>query len=312
MADEAYSHRPVMLSEAVDALAVAADGTYMDLTYGRGGHASAIMDRLGPGGRLIVMDRDPEACADAERRFGADRRVCIRRGSFAALGAVAAALGISGRVNGVLIDLGVSSAQLDDPRRGFSFRQDGPLDMRMDPEAGRSAADWLAEAPEADIARVLRDYGEERYARRIARAIVAERRERPIRTTLQLQAIVARANPAWEPGKDPATRSFQAIRIHVNGELQALAECLDSVLDVLAPGGRLAVISFHSLEDRLVKRFIRRHARGDEFPPGLPVPDSARRPRLRPLGAAVHPSEVEVDANPRARSAVLRAAERLQ
>lgn len=312
MVDAAYTHRPVLLSEAVDALAVVADGIYMDLTYGRGGHAARIADRLGPNGRLIVMDRDPEAIADAGRRFGGDARVVVRRGSFAGFDVAAAALGVTGKVNGVLVDLGVSSAQLDDPRRGFSFRQDGPLDMRMDPDTGQSAADWLAEAPESEIARVLREYGEEKHARRMARAIVAERAVHPLVSTLQLQAVIARANPSWEPGKDPATRAFQAIRIHVNGELEALGVFLDRVIDVLAPGGRLAVIAFHSLEDRMVKRFIRRHARGDELPPDLPVPDSARRPRLRAIGAALQPSEEEVAANPRARSAVLRVAERLQ
>lgn len=312
MADEAFSHRPVMLSEAVDALAVVPDGTYMDLTYGRGGHSSRIAAGLGPQGRLFVMDRDPAAIADARQRFGTDARVHVRHGSFAEFGAAAAAWGISGQVNGVLIDLGVSSAQIDDPRRGFSFKQDGPLDMRMDPESGQSAADWLAAAPESEIARVLHEYGEERHSRRIARAIATARRERPLRTTLELQAVVARANPAWEVGKDPATRAFQAIRIHVNGELQALASCLDAMTDVLAPGGRMAVISFHSLEDRMVKRYIRRQSRGDELPAGLPVPDSARRPRLRPVGAAVQPSAAEVAENPRARSAVLRVAERLQ
>ena len=284
----------------------------MNLTYGRGGHSSRIAAALGPHGRLYAMDRDPAAIAAAGQRFGADARIHIRHGSFADLGAAASAWGIAGRVNGVLIDLGVSSAQIDDPRRGFSFKQDGPLDMRMDPASGQSAADWLAMAPEAEIARVLHEYGEERYGRRIARAIVTARRERPLRTTLELQAVVARANPAWEQGKDPATRAFQAIRIHVNGELQALASCLDAMIDVLAPGGRMAAISFHSLEDRMVKRYIRRQSRGDELPPGLPVLDSARRPRLRPVGAAVQPSAAEVAETPRARSAILRVAERLQ
>jgi 16S rRNA (cytosine1402-N4)-methyltransferase len=310
MAEQPYSHRPVMLSEALDALAPAPGGLCMDLTFGRGGHAAALLERLGPGGRLVVMDRDPEAIAVARQRFGDDRRVSVRRGSFAGVGGVAAELGISGRVTGVLIDLGVSSAQLDDPRRGFSFRQDGPLDMRMDPDTGQSAADWLARAPQEEIMRVLREYGEERYAGRIARAIVAAREAEPIRTTGRLRAIVARASPGREPGKDPATRAFQAIRIQVNGELEALAACLDQVVDLLAPGGRLAVISFHSLEDRIVKRFIRRQARGEELPKGLPVRHAAQPPRLRALGRAIHPSDEEVAANPRARSAVLRVAER--
>ncbi|MDR2877489.1 MAG: 16S rRNA (cytosine(1402)-N(4))-methyltransferase RsmH [Chromatiales bacterium] len=312
MADAAYTHRPVLLSEAVDALDVRADGIYMDLTYGRGGHAGLIASRLGPRGRLVVMDRDPEAIANAELRFGDDTRVVIERGSFVGFDVAAAALGITGKVNGVLVDLGVSSAQLDDPRRGFSFRQDGPLDMRMDPGTGQSAADWLAQAPESEISRVLWEYGEEKHARRMARAIVGERAVRPFLTTMHLQEVIARANPAWEQGKDPATRAFQAIRIHINGELEALGVFLDRIIDVLAPGGRLVVISFHSLEDRMVKRFIRKQARGDDLPPDLPVPDSARRPRLRAIGAAMQPSQEEVQANPRARSAVLRVAERLQ
>lgn len=311
MAEEAYSHRPVMLSEAVDALAVTAHGIYMDLTFGRGGHSAAILQRLGPDGRLVVMDRDPEAITVARQRFGADPRVTIRHGSFAGAAYVAAELGIAGRVNGVLVDLGVSSAQLDDPRRGFGFRHEGPLDMRMDPASGVSAAEWLAGASEAEIARVVREYGEERYARRVARAIVAARQERPITGTLQLREIVARAIPGREPGKDPATRTFQAIRIQVNGELEALRMCLEGIIDVLAPCARLVVISFHSLEDRIVKRFIRREARGDVLPPGLPVPDSARKPRLRALGRAVRPGAAEIAENPRARSAVLRVAERV-
>jgi 16S rRNA (cytosine1402-N4)-methyltransferase len=312
MAEEAELHRPVLLSEALEALAVVTGGVCMDLTYGRGGHAAAILERLGPAGRLVVMDQDPEAIAAAQERFGADARVTIRHGSFAGAATVAAELGLAGRVNSVLMDLGVSSTQLDDPRRGFSFMRDGPLDMRMNPGAGVSAAGWLAHARETEIAHVLREYGEERYAKRIARAIVIERLEQPILTTGHLRAVVARANPSREPGKDPATRTFQAIRIHINHELEALGQCLDSMPDLLAPGGRLAVISFHSLEDRIVKRFIRRHARGDEFPRGLPVRDAARRPRLRAVGKAIHPGSAEIDRNPRARSAVLRVAEKLQ
>jgi 16S rRNA (cytosine1402-N4)-methyltransferase len=310
MAEQLYLHRPVMLSEVLDALAPAPHGVYMDLTYGRGGHAAALLDRLGLQGRLIVMDRDPEAIAAARQRFGHDHRVTVRHGSFAGVGAVARDLGISERVMGVLIDLGVSSAQLDDPRRGFSFRHDGPLDMRMDPESGQSAAQWLARASQEEISRVLKEYGEERHTGRIARAIVAERAREPILTTGRLQAIVARANPSREPGKDPATRVFQAIRIHINHELEALSDCLEQVPAVLAPGGRLAVISFHSLEDRIVKRFIRRQARGEQLPKELPVRHAAQRPRLRAIGRAAHPSAAEIAANPRARSAVLRVAEK--
>lgn len=311
MAEDAI-HRPVMLLEAIEALAIVPDGIYMDLTYGRGGHSGAIVERLGAQGRLIVMDRDPEAIADAGRRFGSDPRVQIRRGSFGTCAAVAVALGVAGSVNGVLVDLGVSSAQLDDPGRGFSFRRDGPLDMRMDPDTGQSAAEWLASASEREITQVLREYGEERHARRIARAIIEERAEHPLTRTGQLQSLIARVVPERDPGRDPATRSFQAIRIHVNRELDEIERLLDGVIDVLAPGGRFVAIAFHSLEDRLIKRFIRKHARGDELPVDLPVPDSARQPRLRALGKPVYPSAAEVESNPRARSAVMRAAEKLQ
>jgi 16S rRNA (cytosine1402-N4)-methyltransferase len=301
----------VLLAEVIDALAIAANGVYMDLTYGRGGHAGAILDRLDAHGRLVLMDKDPAAIRSAQQRFGLDDRVAIRAGSYAGAGRVAEELGIRGRVNGVLLDLGVSSAQLDDPARGFSFRHDGPLDMRMDPATGEGAADWLARVPEPELVRVLREYGEERFAARIARAIVVERRVHPIRTTGQLRAIIAAANPAWEPGKDPATRAFQAIRIQVNRELDELRQCLDQLVGLLAPGGRLAIISFHSLEDRMVKRFIRQETRGDPFPAALPVPDAVRKPHLRAVDGAVHAGAAEIADNPRARSAVLRVAQRL-
>lgn len=307
-----YSHRPVLLAEVIDALAVVSDGVYMDLTFGRGGHASAILARLGADGRLLVMDKDPAAIRAARERFGQDDRVTILHGSYTGAATAAEARGLSGRMNGILMDLGVSSAQLDDPRRGFSFRHDGPLDMRMDPASGESAAEWLARVSERELARVLREYGEERFAARIARAITAERRLQAIDTTAQLRAIVAAAHPAWEPGKDPATRTFQAIRIQVNHELEDLRLCLDRLVPLLAPGGRLAIISFHSLEDRMVKRFIRDESRGDPYPSGLPVPEAMLQPRLRPVGGAIHPGAEEVADNPRARSAVLRVAERLQ
>lgn len=307
-----YSHRPVLPAEVIDALAIVSGGIYMDLTYGRGGHAGAILDRLDAHGRLIVLDKDPAAIRAAQQRLAQDARVHIQAGSYAGAAAVADTLGLHGHVNGVLMDLGVSSAQLDDPGRGFSFRHDGPLDMRMDPAAGESAAEWLARVPEQELVRVLREYGEERYAGRIARAVMAERGVSPIRTTGRLRAIIAAANPAWEPGKDPATRTFQAIRIYINHELDELRACLDTLIDLLAPGGRLAIISFHSLEDRIVKRFIRDQSRGDAFPIGVPIPDAMRRPQLRAVGGAVQPGDAEVAANPRARSAVLRVAERLQ
>jgi 16S rRNA (cytosine1402-N4)-methyltransferase len=303
-------HRPVLLAEALVALQVRPEGTYVDGTFGRGGHSRAILDRLGPGGRLLAMDRDPSAVA-----VGAgigNGRFTIERGSFATMGAMLEQHGVAGAVDGILLDLGVSSPQLDDPARGFSFLHDGPLDMRMDPDAGRPAADWLAEADAEEIAGVLWRLGEERYSRRIARAIVIARDETPLRTTGQLAALVAGAVPRREPGKHPATRTFQAIRIHVNGELDALGDGLEATVPALAPGGRIAVISFHSLEDRIVKRFFRDHSRPrDDLPPELPVRGVGRPAQLRLVGKPVRPGAAEIDANPRARSAVLRVAERL-
>lgn len=301
----------MLCDEVLAALAVRADGIYIDGTFGRGGHAGAILAQLGPQGRLLGLDKDPQALDEARRRFGADERFEIERDSFAQLGKHVANRGWQGKVNGILLDLGVSSPQLDDAERGFSFRRDGALDMRMNPDEGQSAAQWLARAGEGEIADVLHHYGEERYARRIARAIVAARAEGPITRTAQLAEIIRAAHPRWEPGKDPATRSFQAIRIYINRELDDLQACLPQAVAALAPGGRLAVISFHSLEDRRVKRFFRDEAKGDSFPPDLPVPQSALSPRLRLVGKAIRAAEAEVAANPRARSAVLRVAERL-
>lgn len=312
---EDFVHRPVLFEEVLAALAIRPDGIYVDGTFGRGGHASAILERLGPEGRLIAIDKDPQAVAAAKARFGADPRFTIAQGSFTQLGHLVKEREqqlAAGGVDGVLLDLGVSSPQLDDPQRGFSFRHDGDLDMRMDPSTGQSAAEWLAHAEEYDIRRVLREYGEEKFAKRIAYAIVHTREETPITTTSQLAALIAEASPVHERGKDPATRSFQAIRIFINGELDDLKQCLPQALEVLKPGGRLAVISFHSLEDRIVKRFLRKEARGDEFPPDLPIPQSALSPRIRLVGKAIRASAQEIAANPRARSAVLRVAERLQ
>ncbi len=306
----AQGHRPVLLAESLAALAVDPTGIYMDGTFGRGGHSREILARLGPDGRLFALDKDPAAVLSGREQFGQDRRFSINQGSFAMLAELAHEKGVSGRVNGVLLDLGVSSPQLDDPTRGFSFLQDGPLDMRMDPNSGVSAADWLAKAGAAEIARVLKDYGEERFAKRIAAAIVEARAEAPIVSTGRLAEIVTRANPKWERDKHPATRSFQAIRIFVNQELDELRQALERLLPVLAPGGRLAVISFHSLEDRIVKRYLREQSRGDDFPPGLPVTSDRLRPRLRLLGKAQRASPAELAENPRARSAVLRVAER--
>ena len=308
---ESPVHETVLLDEAVSALITDADGLYVDGTFGRGGHSRLILQRLGSGGRLLGIDKDPQAFAAGQQLAAADRRFSIARGSFADVATLLKQQYGECAPTGLLVDLGVSSPQLDQAERGFSFTKDGPLDMRMDPQQGLSAADWLAQADEADIARVLKEYGEERFARRIARAIVERRVETPIATTLQLAKIVSDANPAWERGKHPATRAFQAIRIFINRELDDLALLLAQVPDLLAVGGRLAVISFHSLEDRLVKRFIRRQQQGDEIPSYIPVTFAEQQQRLRALGKPVYPSDAEVARNPRARSAVMRIAERV-
>ncbi len=309
--DGEFVHHPVLLEEALVALNLKPDGMYVDATFGRGGHAAAILQRLGPQGRLLAIDKDPDAIAAARERFADEPRFSIFHGSFAELGAAVDVAGVRGRVDGLLLDLGVSSPQLDDASRGFSFMRDGPLDMRMDISRGVSAAQWLAQAGEGEIARVLKELGEERFAKRIARAIVTTRQENPIETTRQLAKLVTEAIPRWEPDKNPATRSFQAIRIFINRELDDIRDCMDQVVDVLAVGGRLAVISFHSLEDRIVKRFMRDEARGDDFPVGLPVTVDQLQPTLRVVGKAVRASPEEVDVNPRARSAVLRIAEKM-
>jgi 16S rRNA (cytosine1402-N4)-methyltransferase len=306
-------HTPVLPDEVLAGLAVRADGRYCDATFGRGGHTAAILRALGPQGRVIAIDRDPEAIRSGAARFPGEPRLALVKGSFGRLEELVRATGLEGELNGVLMDLGVSSPQLDEAKRGFSFMQDGPLDMRMDNEAGQSAAQWIARADEREIAAVVRTLGEDRYANRIARAIVTARAERAIERTGQLAGIVAAAVPTREPGKHPATRTFQAIRIHVNGELEALEAALPQAVRLLAPGGRLCVISFHSLEDRIVKRYIRREEQGDPVYAGLPdaqVPLHAR-PRLKRVGKAIEASEAEVARNPRARSAVLRVAERL-
>ena len=300
-------HRPVLLEEAIAALMVSVDGTYVDGTFGRGGHATRILESLSPRGSLLALDQDPEAAAVAELICANDSRMRFRSTNFRALSDCAA----PGSVQGVLLDLGVSSPQLDNPARGFSFSHDGPLDMRMDPEGGQSAADWLANVKEAELARVLKELGEERFARRIARAIVNARQEGPIQRTAHLAEIISAANPKWEPNKHPATRSFQAIRLHINSELESLQDALSAALSVLAKGGRLVVISFHSLEDRIVKRFIRNASRGRQLPPGVPISFEEQQVSLKPIGKAVMPSPTEVAANPRARSAVMRIAERI-
>lgn len=295
----------------MQALGVRTGGVYVDATFGRGGHARAILARLGPGGRLLAADRDPAAIAAGAPLAAADPRLTLRQARFGELAEWLARAGLAGRIDGLLADLGVSSPQLDSPERGFSFSATGPLDMRMDPSAGTSAADWLAEADEGEIIRVLKDYGEERFAKRVARAVCTARRASPITTTAQLAALCERAVPTREPGKHPATRTFQALRIQVNAELDELRALLANVCELLAVGGRLVVISFHSLEDRIVKRFIRDESRGGALPKGLPITDDQIPRRLKPIGGAVRARDDEVRANPRARSAVLRAAERL-
>jgi len=301
---------PVLKDEVLQFLAIRPDGVYVDGTFGRGGHARAILARLGPAGRLLALDRDPAAVAVARELEKQDPRFRIVHSAYSALSDVLAAQGLAGRVDGILLDIGVSSPQLEDPARGFAFRVDGPLDMRMDPGSGPSAAEWLDAADEAEIASVLWRYGEERSSRRIARAIVAARATAPISTTARLAAVIG-AEIRGEPGRHPATRSFQAIRMHINRELPELEAVLRAALAALAVGGRLCVISFHSLEDRIVKRFLRDHARVDPALRALPVvPDSAR-PVLELLTTrAVRASEAEVARNPRSRSAVLRAAEK--
>jgi 16S rRNA (cytosine1402-N4)-methyltransferase len=305
-------HRTVLLKEAVDALVTRPDGVYVDGTFGRGGHSRAVLGRLGEAGRLIAFDKDPQAIANALTI--ADTRFEIVHDSFASLGREVAARGV-GRVSGVLLDLGVSSPQVDDPERGFSFRADGPLDMRMDPTRGESAADWLARATQQELTEVIRDYGEERFAVQIAKALVARRAEfdrlGPLVTTGELAQIVADAVKTREKGKDPATRTFQAIRIHVNQELAELQVVLEAALSLLEQGGRLVVISFHSLEDRIVKRFMQAHASAPAVDRRLPIRAvDLPSPPLKIVGR-VFASDAEVEANPRARSAVMRVAERV-
>ncbi len=304
-------HTPVLRDEVLAGLAIRPEGRYCDATFGRGGHTASILGALGPDGRVVAIDRDPDAIRAGQRRFAGETRLTLVRGSFGPLEERVRAAGIEGELDGVLLDLGVSSPQLDEAARGFSFMQDGPLDMRMDNEAGQSAAQWLAKAGERELGDVLRELGEERFARRIARAIVAARVVEPIARTGQLAAIVAAAVPTREPGKHPATRAFQAIRIHVNRELEQLESALPQAVRLLAPGGRLCVISFHSLEDRIAKRFIRREEQGDPVYAGLPQVPPHARPRLKRVGGAIVAGEAEVASNPRARSAVLRIAERL-
>lgn len=309
MADS--QHITVLLNEAVAALVTDPSGFYVDGTFGRGGHSALVMQQLSADGRLLGIDKDLAAIATAKTRFADDSRFAIAHGSFAELAELVAERDMTGKVAGVLLDLGVSSPQLDEAERGFSFMQDGPLDMRMDQTRGQSAAEWINTASEDDIIWVFREYGEERFAKRMARAILAERQKSPFTRTKHLAEVIKEANPAWEKGKHPATRAFQAIRIQVNSELTDLDSVLEQALAVLAPGGRLVVISFHSLEDRAVKRFIRRQELGDPVPKGLPLRDDQLNKRMRSLSKAIKASDEEVNANVRSRSAVMRVAEKL-
>lgn len=312
--ESSFRHITVLLDEAVESLAVCADGCYLDGTFGRGGHSRLILRHLGSEGRLLGFDKDPQAISTGQALAAEDGRFVIVQRSFAELGSELAARGLDGKISGILLDLGVSSPQLDDPERGFSFLNDGPLDMRMNPDQGISAAEFIATAAEEEIARVFKEYGEERFAKRMARAVVQRREQQPFTRTADLAEVLKVANPAWEKGKNPATRAFQGLRIHVNNELGDLEAGLEAAIDALEVGGRLAVISFHSLEDRIVKLFMRKLAKGeaDNLPRNLPVQHKAFEPKIRLIGKAQFASEAELKANPRARSAVMRVAEKLR
>ena len=304
-------HTTVLLKEAVEALVTDADGFYVDGTFGRGGHSTKLLSKVSENGIVLAIDKDLQAIESGRERFKQDSRLRLVHGSFADMSNFVDDQAHMGKVSGVLLDLGVSSPQLDEADRGFSFMRDGPLDMRMDTSAGLSAAEWIASAEEQEISRVIKEYGEERFARRMASAVVRERSKTPITRTVQLASILAAAHPAWERGKHPATKAFQAIRIFINRELDDLEVLLSRVIDVLQVGGRLVVISFHSLEDRRVKRFIRDQERGIKLPKNLPVKDVERGVRLKKVGKAVKPTDLEVGDNIRSRSAVMRVAERV-
>ena len=301
----------MLAAEALEGLALEAGGFYVDATFGRGGHTALILQAVGREGGVLALDRDPQAIAAGRRRFADEVRLTLLHASFADLATLVPANAHQRPCRGVLFDLGVSSPQLDDPARGFSFRADGPLDMRMDPTRGVPVADWLARASVDEIRQVIATFGEERFARRVAQAIEAARREQPLQRTAELAALVARAVRTREPGKHPATRTFQALRMYINDELGQLERGLAGALEVLSPGGRLAVISFHSLEDRAVKRFMQRESQVDPALRGLPVVPAAARPRLKLVGRKQRPGAAELARNPRARSALLRVAERL-
>ncbi|MFC3033052.1 16S rRNA (cytosine(1402)-N(4))-methyltransferase RsmH [Pseudoalteromonas fenneropenaei] len=307
-----FEHISVLMEETIEALAIKPDGIYIDGTFGRGGHSGQILARLGEQGRLQAIDQDPQAIAAAQK-YAADPRFNIAHKRFSAMRSVAEEAGILGQVDGILLDIGVSSPQLDDAARGFSFMKDGPLDMRMNPTAGRSAAEWLAEADLEEITHVIKEFGEEKFGRRIATKIIETRDANPITTTKQLAELVDLAVPVKDKFKHPATRTFQAIRIYINSELEEIQTALREALDVLKPGGRLVVISFHSLEDRIVKQFIKKQSKGEALPRGLPLTDAQIKQHLTlsAVGKAIKPSAAEIAQNPRARSSVLRVAQKL-
>lgn len=304
------NHVTVLLEEAVSALITDTSGFYVDGTFGRGGHSAAILGGLSRGGRLLAIDKDQQAVAAGSLKFANEPRFEIAQGSFTQLKELLKERQSFGTLDGLLLDLGVSSPQLDQAKRGFSFSENGPLDMRMDTTTGMTAADWINSASEQEIAHILKKYGEERFARRMAKALVLKRAEQAITTTQRLSKIISEANPAWEKGKHPATRAFQAVRIFINRELQDLEEVLEQALEALQIGGRLVVISFHSLEDRIVKRFIQFHEKGDQLPASVPVTHDQLKKRLRRVGKAIKPTKVEQQRNPRSRSAILRVAEK--
>lgn len=307
----AQAHYSVLLGESVDSLITEPSGVYIDGTFGRGGHSRAVLEKLSPEAQLIAFDKDPEAIEVGKALSDEDNRFSIVHDSFASMQKVAQQRQLVGRVDGVLLDLGVSSPQLDRAERGFSFINDGPLDMRMDSSKGQSAADFINGAKEAEIARVLKEYGEERFSRRIAGAIVRRRVEKPFKRTLDLADVITKANPRWERDKNPATRAFQGIRIHVNGELDDLSAALPAALSILRPGGRLVVISFHSLEDRIVKRFFKEGAKGKSLPANLPIPDIELEKTLRIITKPIKATDEELGENIRSRSAIMRIAEKL-
>lgn len=312
MSNTPFSHVSVLLNECIDALAIKPDGIYIDATFGRGGHSGKILENLGAEGRLIAFDRDSQAI-EAAQRFADDKRFTIVHEPFGEMARVISEMSLTGKIDGVLMDLGVSSPQLDDAERGFSFMKDGPLDMRMDTSRGQSAAQWLAEADEQDITQVIKEFGEEKFGKRIAHAIVETRQTTPLTRTAQLAELIDKAVPVKDKFKHPATRAFQGIRIYINAELEQLRVGLKAAVDVLAKDGRLAVISFHSLEDRLVKRFIKDQSRGKVVPANLPVTQAEidADKVLRALSKAIKPTKEEIAQNVRSRSSVLRVAEKL-